>query len=295
MLRATTIAFTTTVSLLIPAAWHTTVADLPVDGSLVKPAIETITVDGVEVKVEADRAAVAPGEEVHLKLYALSDTPKKIALDVREQEQMGSPGERVEREPKTLSRRSVSIVAGPEATPTLLSFRMPASKGKRGMVKQFNFVVEPKQKHQSADGDDETVAAMVSVVTHDPEAYSIHIEPPAQISAGKPFDVAVRVKNPSKKPVQEMYIDLSPAPENIYASNEESIGGGASDDFKIERSDGKDDALVLAPGEEKVLHFQVTPGKELPRIAFMASAYSNELGTALAWEKVEPTAAVAAK
>jgi hypothetical protein len=294
--------FTATVSLLIPAAWNTTAADLPADGALVKPPIESFEIDGVTVKVEADRAAVAPGGEVHLRLYALSDKPQKLSVTVLEQTTSAYPGDRVERAPEVLGKRQIDLVASPDGGKgQVVAFHLPASRGKRGGVKQYSFLVQPRK---GGTGDhDEEIAALVSVVTHDPEAYSVSIEPPAEVTPGKPFEVAVRVKNPGQKALRHVHVDLSPAPEVLYANR--GVGpaiyaGNTNPDLTIkavgESADEEGlDVGSLAPGEEKVLHYTVEPGKPLPRYAFMATAWSTDGGNALDWKSIETPAAVAQK
>jgi hypothetical protein len=297
------VGFTATVSLLIPAAWHTTAADLPVDGALVKPPIESFEVDGVTVKVEADRGAVASGGEVHLKLVAISDKPQKLAVTVREQTTAAYPGDRVERAPETLSTRELHLVSGPGGgKPQEIAFRLPASRGKKGGVKQYSFLVQPTK---GGTGDhDEDIAALVSVITHDPEAYSVSIEAPADVVAGKAFEIAVRVKNPGKQALRNVHVELSPAPEVLYA-NRGGMGpgvysGAENPDLAVKAvGGGEDDEALsiasLAPGEEKVLHYKVEPGKPLPRYALMATAWSSDGGNALDWKSIETPAAVATK
>ena len=300
------VGFTATVSLLIPAAWHTTAADLPADGALVKPPVESFKVNGAEVKVEVDRGAVAAGGEVHVKLYAISDKPQRLSLSVQEQTTSSMPGDRVERAPEVLSRRTVHLVAGPDGgKPQELAFRLPASKGKKGGVKQYSFLVQPSKP--AADDEDGEAAALVSVITHDPEAYSVVIEPPAHVTPGEPFELTVRVKNPGAKAIHDVHVDLTPAPEVMYAN----LGGGESPIYGSNPSaedgealtvkaaaGGEDDAITidtLSPGEEKVVSYKVAPGKPLPRYAFMASAWSRDAGNALDWQSIDAPAPVAAK
>ena len=296
------VGFTATVSLLIPAAWHTTAADLPADGALVKPPVESFEIDGVTVKVEADRGAVASGGELHLKLYAFSDKPQKLAVTVREQTTAAYPGDRVERAPETLSTRELNLVSSPDGGKGQeVAFRLPASRGKKGGVKQYSFLVQPRK---GGTGDhDEEIAALVSVITHDPEAYSVSIEPPADVVAGKPFEIAVRVKNPGKKALRNVHVELSPAPEVLYA-NRGGMGpavysGADNTELSVKAVGGEDEESLsiasLAPGEEKVLHYKVEPGKPMPRYALMATAWSNDGGNALDWKSIDTPAAVAAK
>jgi hypothetical protein len=289
--------------LLIPAAWHTTAADLPADGALVKPPIESFEIDGVTVKVEADRGAVAPGGEIHLKLLAFSDKPQHLAVTVREQTTAAYPGDRVERAPETLSKRELNLVSGPDGGKGQeIAFRLPASRGKKGGVKQYSFLIQPSR---GGTGDhDEEIAALVSVITHDPEAYSVSIEPPADVVAGKPFEIAVRVKNPGKQALHDVHVELSPAPEVLYANRgamgDPAIYSGAENpDLSVKAVGAAEDAALtiasLAPGEEKVLHYKVEPGKPMPRYALMATAWSMDGGNALDWKGIDTPAAVASK
>jgi hypothetical protein len=300
------VGFTATVSLLIPAAWHTTAADLPADGALVKPPTESFKVNGAEVKVEVDRGAVAAGGEVHVKLYAISDKPQRLSLSVQEQTTSSMPGDRVERAPDVLSRRTVHLVAGPDGgKPQELAFHLPAAKGKKGGVRQYSFLVQPSKP--SGDDDDGEQAALVSVITHDPEAYSVTIEPPAHVTPGEPFELTVRVKNPGQKAIHAVHVDLTPAPEVIYANLGPSQspvygsnpGAEEADTLTVKATaGGEEDAITidaLAPGEEKVVMYKVAPGKPLPRYAFMASAWSRDAGNALDWKSVDAPAPVAAK
>ncbi len=300
MVRWAAIGFTATVSLLIPAVWHATEADLPVDGALVKPPIESFTVNGVEVKVEVDRGAVAPGEEVHLKLIAFSDKPQRLALVVSEQAGDSEPMERVSRPPEVLSKKSITVKAAPGGGEVAtLTFRLPRSKGKKGGVKQYSLLIEPAKRVDPGE-DGEEVAALINVVTHDPEAYSVAIEPPASIEPGKAFDLTVRVKNPGKKAIKGVHIELSPAPEVLEANlmGESAIFGGNPEDWVVKPASGGEDAIEiesLAPGEEKVVTYRVEPQKQIGRFALMASAWSDDGGNALDWKAIDTSAQVAGK
>jgi hypothetical protein len=303
MVRWAAIGFTATVSLLIPATWRTTAADLPEDGALVKPPVQSFRTGGVEVKVEVDRGAVKPGDEVHLKLIAFADTPQRVGLIVREQQGDSEPMERVERAPVTLVKKSVTVEAAPGGgKPTELTFRLPSSRGgKKGGVKPYSLLVQPA-KPVDSDENGEYAAALVSLITHEPEAYSVSIEPPAQVTPGQPFELSVRVKNPGKQAIKGLHVELSPAPEIVQAQLMGDAGivfGGTAEDWQVHPASGNgEDAIEiarLAPGEERVVKYQVQPGKPIGRFLVLASAWSDNAGYALDWEKIDSSTAVAGK
>jgi len=317
MTRWAAFGFAATVSMFLPAAWHATEAELPRDGALIKPPIEKFRVGDAEVKVEVDRAAVAPGGEVRVALSATAEKPQKISLVLREMGGQIEAGERVEAVPQTLSRQDVTIEAAPGGgKPRTVTFHLPASKGRKGKVTQYAILVQPAKaarKIRSAwelalqadprldDEDAEEAApeqpaqaAMVRVVTHEPEAYSLTIEPPASLADGKPFELSVRVKNPGKRELREVHVELSPAPEVFSAMG--GLEGGASEDWSITPVDPNAvDIETLAAGAERVIKYRVEPGKRMARFGLMASSWSENAGNALDFKTLSSHEQVAAK
>jgi hypothetical protein len=321
MARLAILGFTATISLLLPATWRATEAELPTDGPMLKPPLESFKIGDTEVKVDVDRAAVAPGGTVTLTLVATSDTPHRVPLVLREMGSESEPGERVEPTPITLARQEVTVDAAPGGgKPRTVTFKLPASKAHRGTVSDYTILVQPAKaakKIRTAEdlytqtvaelpedapegAEAPAIAAMVVVATHEPEAYSVTIEPPAEKPAdGQPFEVAVRVKNPSKRTLHDVYLELSPS-----ASVLGSLGMGSrmvmdadegGDDWKIEPVDPNADITALAPGEEKVVRYRVTPPAGATGGALFASAYSNDAGNALDWKDLGAPTQVAAK
>ena len=321
MARLAILGFTATISLLLPATWRASEAELPTDGPMLKPPLESFKIGDTEVKVEVDRGAVAPGGTVTVTLIATSDTPHRVPLVLREMGSDSEPGERVEPTPITLARQEVTIDAAPGGgKPRTVTFKLPASKARRGSVSQYSILVQPAKaakKIKTAEdlyvqtiaelpenapegAEVPAIAAMVSVITHEPEAYSVTIEPPAHKPAdGQPFEVAVRVRNPSKRTLRDVYLDLSPS-DSVLGS----MGMGMSaalmgdvpegGDWKIEPVE-EADLMDIAPGAEKVVRYRVTPPADSKGVALFATAYTNEGGSALDWKDLAAPTQVAAK
>jgi hypothetical protein len=227
-------------------------------------------------------------------------------LLVLQQENGTEMMERSEPVPVTLAKRRVTLAAAPGGgAARTLTFRLPASKGKRGAVKEYSFVVQPRTGAASREADpeseEELPTALVSVVTHEPEAYSVSIEQPTQVTPGQPFELTVRVKNPGKKAIERVALELGPAPEELHVmamGRFSRLLPGDSDDWSVRAiGTGDEDVVIasLAPGEEKLLRYQVTPEKAVGRFTVLASAWSKNAGNALDLRAVEIATPVAAR
>src|SRR5262245_40530955 len=268
MQKHTLAAFAATILVAIPAGWRLLDADIPKDGAIARPEQQTLEVDGVKVTVDLDRGLMKAGKKAKVTLVATADTMKKISLDVTAFENNYVGGGRVENPPTFISRKTITLDAAPGGgKPASVAFEL--GSGKKGQVELFDIVVSKATKKrlrtpEQAISADETKAARLSVATWTGDTFAMTIEPPAKIPASDPFEVAVRIKNTSNKPLERLQVVLGegpfePEPFAPMVSLTEPAG------YKItlgERGGGyseSSDEQPLAPGAERVFAFTVTP------------------------------------
>ncbi len=270
----TVVAFTATVLIAAPAAWHALGADIQTDGPATRPKSKTMTVDGVEVTVELDRGVLMAGGTLKATLVATSETPKKISLDVRAMEDMGYGEERVENPPLQVGKRRITIEATPDGGKAVeVAFKLGA-RGKKGVVNWYDLEVS---KAGSKRGQEDDVAR-IGAATWSGNSYPIAIELPKVISATKPFTVAVRVTNTTKKPIDWFEVDLG-GRSLSYGGLEGALYAHTDDDpYEVTRAADDYTDEPLGPGQARVATFTVTPDGTTPIKDFTLVAHAHGSG-----------------
>lgn len=297
----TVAAFTATVLIAVPAAWHALGADIQTDGPATRPKSKTMTVGDVHISVELDRGVLVAGGTLKATLVATSATPKKVSLDVRAMEDMGYGEERVENPPQQVGKRRITIESGPEGgKPVEVAFKL-GSRGKKGVVNWYDLEVtkagtkRDESLFYGGDEEGEAVAARVGAATWSGNSYPIAIELPAVIPAAKPFTVAVRVTNTTKKPLDWFELDLGGRSLNygglegqLYAS------AGEDDPYEIKSTNNEYPDDPLKPGESRVASYTVTPvegAAPIKEFTLVAHAHGSGGGAldVITFKPTEPT------
>ena len=302
----TVAAFTATLLIAVPAAWHALGADIQTDGPATRPKSQTMTVGDVHVSVELDRGVLMAGGTLKATLVATSAIPKKVSLDVRAMEDMGYGEERVENPPQQVGKRRITIESAPEGgKPVEVAFRL-GSRGKKGVVNWYDLEVTKagtkrtdSMFYESQREDGEAEAARVGAVTWSGNSYPIAIELPAVIPATKPFTVVVRVTNTTKKPIDWFELDLG-GRDLSYGGLDGQLSARTDDDdpYEITRTTDDYSDEPLKPGESRVASFTVTPTAPIKDFTLVAHAHGSGGGAMdmITFKPTEtPPAAVATK
>ncbi len=269
--------------LFASVAWRSTEADVPTDGALTRPALQTFTVKGATITVALDRGLMNAGDEAKVTLVATADTARDIALDVTALKDKGVGAERVSRPAVTVGRREVIVHAAPGGgTPTEVSFHL-GHRDRPGQVSWFDVVVQPKSRTAAEAADDEhPSAADVGLATWTGNSFALAIEPAAALPARGPFVIAVRATNTTKKTLHHLNVQLGGA-HGSWNELDSQLEVGYSDDFAVEQieepadppaiegKDGDSD-LAIAPGATRLVHFKVTPSDGAHAFGLMAEA-----------------------
>lgn len=292
-------------------------ANIKVDGKKLRPHQQTFTIDGARVTVDLDRVLVASGDKVAATITAFSDTPRQLALDLRVVETTVQPGERVEPPSYQIDRETIRLQATPGGTKTTTELALGKAKKAPGQLDHFSIFVGPKGKVSPAQPDIDAgadsgqdywqttieagKAAAVDAYAWSGDNISMKVAAEGPIVAGKPFIVAITVKNTTG-------IDLPYAP-NVGLETGFTLGahGEAPDDDPIAIEDADDDPASAAgsaagsddagsavaqanPDEDHrpelprgktiVRRFRITPSKPLAEITLAAHAYAfaEEIG-----------------
>ncbi|MEO7096666.1 MAG: hypothetical protein ABI175_25635 [Polyangiales bacterium] len=303
----TVVAFTATVLIAVPAAWHALGADIQSDGPATRPKAKTMKVDGVTVSVELDRGVLVAGGTLKATLVATSETPKKISLDVRAMEDMGYGEERVENPPQQVGKRRITIEATPDGgKPVEVAFKLGA-RGKKGVVNWYDLeVTKAGMKRDDAsfwadEEDGPPSAARIGAATWSGNTYPLAIELPATIPANKEFTVAVRVTNTTKKPIDWFEIELGGRSLSYGGMEGQLYARTDEDPYEVVRADDDYSDEPLKPGESRVAKFKVTPTeaaepiKDFTLVAHAHGAGGGALETVSFKPTETPPAAVATK
>ncbi|HTJ45705.1 MAG TPA: hypothetical protein VL463_26565 [Kofleriaceae bacterium] len=277
-MRATTvIGFSASFVFFASVAWRATEADIPADGALTRPAQRTLTVGSSKITVDLDRGIMTAGDEVKVSLVGTADMERDVALDLTALEDEGMGDERVPIPPVVVGRRSVIVHAVPGGgAPTVASFHL-GHRGDPGMMSWFDVQVTPSKLHPPSRilYDDDGHSAVIGVATWTGNRFGLAIEPPAAPPApGAPFVVAVRVTNTTKKPIENIYVELGSSRNLDY----DPMGGmfaGENNDFTVEAQGNDGDEDALAPGASRVQRFTITPAEGVTKVAILADAHAS--------------------
>lgn len=324
-MRLGAVGFVATVALMVPAGWRLIDADREGYAALYRPDVHKISVSGAEVAVAVDQGMVEAGGKVRVTLVATAATPTKVPLAIIVEEQQGAADSRVDEPPLAIARENVTIMASAKGTTKELTFTLRGDRkagrdlSGAGGLRQYTILVEPAgmaglEKRRAAElaaeygggyggssygGYDEAMwtaynaefeegrAARMTVMARTPEAYRVTIEKPALVHAGEPFTATVRVKNVSKRTLEEVRVDLMQAyglnrTENYDGEDGEGDDDDEKDTFTITLPDGEDALYLaeLAPGAEATFALTVTPDIQATEVALLARGYAETGGAA---------------
>jgi hypothetical protein len=292
---STIVAFAATVGLVVPAAWHALDADIQTDGPATRPEQQTLELDGATVTIDLDRGLLMSGGTLKATLVATSDEPRTIALDVKALENMGYGDERVENPPKQVGKRMIKIQARPGGgTPVEVAFKL-GGRGRKGVVRWYDVEIAPT-KWKAKGEDDYLPTARIGAATWSGNNFAMEIQTPVRVPGDATFQVAVKVTNTQKKPINWLSIELGGT--NIRYGGLDSqlymYDGGVDAKYTITRVEGEleYDDTPLAPGKTRIAHFEVTPSPtELDGVkeyTFTAHAHGDRYG-ALDVKRVQAT------
>jgi len=261
-------AFFATVLVAVPAGWRALDADIQTDGPATRPKQKVLHTDGAAVTVDLDRGVLMAGGKLKVTLVATSDTPKKIALMVRALEDNGIGEERTPNPPTVVSRKKIILEAAPGGgKPMEIAFDLGSRNRKKGRVEWYDVDVAPAGKrgedvsYYETETDDGTPvpanAAKVGAAVWSGNSFGIAIDPPT-IPAEGPFTVAVRVKNTTKKPIEYIDVSLGGPPLDYNGMEGLTLEADEDADFEVAMQD-QPDGEPIAPGEELIVKFDVTP------------------------------------
>lgn len=297
-MRPTTIAaFIATVSVAVPAGWRWLDADIEKDGRRLRPLEQQFTVDGVTVKLDVDRSVVMTGDSVTAKLVAVGETGKRVSVDVYAMHSQNYAGERVAQPWVVIDKESVKLVAAPSGgTPLLTRIKLGERPKRRGLIDAFQVFAQPhgaKLPKEDNLGEEEDgyaarqrahLAAAVQIIGWSGNSLGLTIEPRGKITADAPFTIALRVKNTTNQPLQHPWPELT-TEATLEATSDDSGENldGRRTYLEIAKqtdsSDGDFSERTLAPGQEQVTLFTVTPhnvsADKLGKVTFLATAHEN--------------------
>jgi hypothetical protein len=264
------------VVIAVPAGWHLLGADLQKDGKLVRPLQGVANIDeSTTVSIDADHAIAAPGGRVKVSLVATSDRPHPVAVEmVTTIEGSVGPEERIPNPLITIDRERFVLPAGPGGgKPVETYVKLGHQMRHKGSGQTYRiFVAAPKTKlpsdESSLDPNPETREfAGIGVLTWSGNQMPLSIEAPKTVEKGKPFQVALHLKNTSNHTLHWAWFELG-TQVTVRGISERS------DDVEVEGDNESE--TDLAPGKELVKTYTITLKREGAPLSLLARAYVRE-------------------
>lgn len=285
MRKSSVAAFLATVLVAVPAGWHLLGASIQTDGPGVRPPTQTFQTEGVTVRLELDRGIATPGSKVTARLVATSEVPKEISLDVRALEDMGYGSERVANPPQLVGKRRVKVTSAPGGGPPVeVAFELGSRR--KGSAQWFDIVVMSTKTKFRIDDDveptvgaarywgDETTpatAARAGFAVWGGNEIPISFDP-TSVPATGPFEIAVRVKNTKKKPIDWVSVDVGNQIGIEGLSSELMVSAyGDESPYDVEPVETEVPMEAIAPGAERVFRFKITPRNDTTRTFTIAA------------------------
>lgn len=270
-------AFAFTLAIAVPAGWHGLDADLQASGPDLRPQRQTVQIGDASVAFDIDRGVMLDGKTVSAVLVATSPRPHDVTVDLTALENMGWGEERVPNPPRQVGQRTLKLRAEPGGgRPVVASFALGGHTHTRGRTSWYDLRVSDHARHGGHDDDSE--AAVASVVTWGGNQFGIAIEPPAELPDSGPFTVAVRIKNTTRTPLGGVDVSLGSrfGMPDLASDAQLSDGEGYKveqvEDSREREADSETDPTVVAPGAEKVIIYRVTPIDERRHLTFAVLA-----------------------
>jgi hypothetical protein len=287
-----------TMGVVVPAALD---ANIEVDGKKLRPHQQSFTVDGTRVTLDVDRGLAMTGDKITATLVAFSDTPKRVAIDVRLVQTHLQPGERVSPPERQIDREKITLDATPEGKPAKVQLVLGTPRKAMGQEDRFQIYISPHGDRPPTTGDDygdrstdwqanveAGHAAVVDVIGWSGNSISMKVSTQGPIVAKQPFVVAVHVKNTTGR--------VLPAPPSVEVLTVVDLGGhfdptAKDEDVTVEALDdaNADDNADhhVKRGVDTVRMFRVTPlkGQTEITLGFSALALDDDIGPILGGAK----------
>lgn len=287
--------FLLTVGVLVPAGWHALGADIQHDGKHMRPMQQEMTIDDVKVTLDVDRAVVMTGDTVTATLVATSDKPKDVTVDLRALHTENYAGERVERPWQQIDRETITLHAAPgggKAVTTRIklgdrpaelaledSFKIMVTKaGLKPVVREFDGGKAPDYDALGATDDGASSAiAGIYIRGWSGNSLGMKIVPEGTVASGKPFTIAVHIKNTTGRKLEEHpWVNLTTQDE-LSATDNDADPAVDIQPIDDDRADADGTPTPLKRNAEYVAKFTVTPHRKLTgTISFLASATQND-------------------
>ena len=278
MTRQFAAGFALTVGVLVPAAWHGSDATIEKDGKRIRPLQKDFMVDGARVTIDVDRSLVETGDTVVAKLRAYSDVKQTVAVDLTVMQSDDQFGSRVAGPPHKIDKEHLTLEAAPDGGKVVMT--KIAMKPNAGADKVDWFRIYAAAKGTSidvyggdgGDGDGPPAVAAISVLGWSTNDFGMTIKPKGKLTAGEPFEVAVRVENTTGHSLKHApYVHLGTS-VGLYGIEE-------GEDFQIEEADDDESSDDIGKkwrsGDAQTFKFKVTPKHgDINRVTFVASAYT---------------------
>jgi hypothetical protein len=284
----TLVAAILTMGVVVPAALD---ANIEVDGKRLRPHQQSFTVDGTRITLDVDRSLVTTGGKVTATLVAFSDTPKRVAIDLRLVQTHLQLGERIEPPARQIDREKITLDATPEGSaPAKVKLVLGAPRKAMGQEDRFQIYISPHGDRPTPTADDygdrstdwqaaieAGHAAAVDVTGWSGNSISMKVSTVGPIVAKQPFVVAVHVKNTTGV--------VLPTPPSVNVETGNDLGNfsptAADEDVAIEALDAAADDSADKPvkrGVDTVRRFRVTPLKGQTEITLAISALALDDG-----------------
>jgi hypothetical protein len=253
-MRSNVVACLATIAVVVPSGWRALDADIPTDGPRLRPAEQVAKIGDASVAVQLDRGAIVAGSTVSATLVATADRAHDVTVALTALEDMGYGDERVERPPAVVGKRTLTLHAAPGGgTPVVATFKL-GKLSNDGFAHRFYVTAARPGKAKQADE-----VASAEMFAWDGNNFAMTVDAPDKVPATGAFVIAVHVKNTTKYPLEEISATVgSRYRGDVYIDSDPDLVEIVNLDTATRDTD-EDDARLLAPGEERTLHFRVEP------------------------------------
>ena len=264
---AFTAGFAATCAIVVPIAWHPLDASLEHDGKRVKPLQQEFEIDGTRVTLDVDHNLVLSGGAVNATLRAYSDTRKQIAVDLDVMRRVDLWGSRVAGPERAVDREHFVLDAAPGGGKPVTTRLV---LGGDGQVNTFQITAKPRAHGADTESNDEVAIAAQPVLAWHGNDYDMSIETEGKLVAGKPFTVAVRMKNTSNQGLEHV--------PSIRLGTEVGLDGVEDGDFTIDEVGSENEKpryeRTLPAGHVTTQRFVVTPKSDgVKQVTLVAEAF----------------------
>lgn len=263
---AFTAGFVATCAIVVPIAWHPLDASLERDGKRVKPLQQEFEIDGTRVTLDVDHNLVLSGGAVNATLRAYSDKRKQIAVDLEVLRSNDLWGSRVAGPERAIDREHFLLTAAPGGGKPVTTRLV---LGGDGQVNTFKIMAMPRTGAVDSSNSEIALAAQPVLAWHGND-YDMAIETEGKLVAGKPFTVAVRMKNTTNQGLLHI--------PSIRLGTEVGLEGVEDGEFTIEEIEPENAKpryeRELPVGRVFTQRFTVTPkSNDIKQVTLVAEAF----------------------